>query len=260
MSENILEVRDLVKVYGRGKSQIHAVDHVSFDVREGTTLGIVGESGSGKSTTGSCILQLTHPTSGSVKLKGKELVGLRGKALREVRKAAQMVFQDPYESLDPRMTVEQIIAEPLFVHGIGSKIERRFRVEELLEQVGLDASDRTRYPSSFSGGQRQRIGIARALALRPQLLIFDESVSALDVSVQAQIINLIRDLQKELGLTYLWISHDLAVVRAVADDILVMHTGKIEEFGESDAVFTDPQSEYTRSLIATVPSSTAALA
>jgi oligopeptide transport system ATP-binding protein len=232
---------------------VRAVDDVSFEIREGETLGLVGESGSGKSTTGYTILQLLKPTAGSVRFGGTELTTLRGNALRRMRREMQIIFQDPYSSLDPRLTVEKLVSDPLEVHGVGDREFRRARVHELLELVGFDPAHAHRYPHEFSGGQRQRIGIARALALKPKLLICDEPVSALDVSIQAQILNLVNDLQEELGLTYLFIAHDLAVVRAMSDRIAVMRKGKIVEQGDADDVYRNPRDPYTKALLAAVP-------
>jgi ABC-type oligopeptide transport system ATPase subunit len=232
---------------------VRAVDGVSFDIQEGETLGLVGESGSGKSTTGYCILRLLEPTEGSVKFEGREVTTLGREDLRRVRREMQIVFQDPYASLNPRMTVGKIIGEPLQTHGIGNRRTRRATVAELLERVGFDPAYTNRYPHEFSGGQRQRIGIARALALNPKLIICDEPVSALDVSIQAQILNLLKDLQRDLGLSYLFIAHDLAVVRSMSDTIAVMHGGKIVEQGPAEQVYSRPQSEYTRALLAAVP-------
>jgi ABC-type oligopeptide transport system ATPase subunit len=257
----LLEVRDLVKrfpikrglFFERTVDYVDAVAGVSFDIAAGETLGLVGESGSGKSTTGFCILQLMRPTSGSVRFEGRELTELAGEELRRVRRNAQIVFQDPYSSLDPRMTVGNIVAEPLVVHGVGTRRDRRTRVRELLDVVGFDPTYVNRYPHEFSGGQRQRIGIARALALSPRLIVCDEPVSALDVSIQAQIINLLKDLQAEFGLAYLFIAHDLAVVRSVSDRIAVMHRGRIVETGAAKDVYEHPQDAYTKALLASVP-------
>jgi oligopeptide transport system ATP-binding protein len=257
----LLQVRDLVKRFPvksglfveRTVDYVDAVAGVSFDIAAGETLGLVGESGSGKSTTGYCILQLMRPTSGSVVFDGVELTELEGRDLRRIRRELQIVFQDPYSSLDPRMTVGDIVGEPLLVHRVGSRRDRRARVRELLDVVGFDPSFVNRYPHEFSGGQRQRIGIARALALSPRLIVCDEPVSALDVSIQAQIINLLKDLQREFGLAYLFIAHDLAVVRSVSDRIAVMHRGAIVESGPAETVYTQPKEEYTRALLASVP-------
>jgi ABC-type oligopeptide transport system ATPase subunit len=258
---SLLEVTDLVKrfpvrrglLFERTVDWVDAVAGVSFSLGEGETLGLVGESGSGKSTTGYCVLQLLRATSGSVRFDGAELTGLRGDALRRVRREMQIVFQDPYSSLDPRMTVGNIVEEPLAVHGVGTRRARRSRVRELLDVVGFDPTFTNRYPHEFSGGQRQRIGIARALALSPRLIVCDEPVSALDVSIQAQILNLLKDIQQEFGLAYLFIAHDLAVVRAMSDAIAVMHRGCIVEMGPAEEVYAQPRDEYTRALLASVP-------
>jgi oligopeptide transport system ATP-binding protein len=257
----LLEVTDLTKhfpikqgiLFDRTVGHVKAVDGVSFSIAEGETLGLVGESGSGKSTTGFCILQLMKPTSGSVRFMGRELTELGREELRRMRREMQIVFQDPYASLDPRMTVGDIVAEPLVVHSVGGKRARRETVRGLLEVVGFNPEFTNRYPHEFSGGQRQRIGIARALALNPKLIICDEPVSALDVSIQAQILNLLKDLQRDFGLTYLFIAHDLAVVRAVSDRIAVMNQGKLIEIGPAAEVYSRPQQEYTRALLAAVP-------
>jgi ABC-type oligopeptide transport system ATPase subunit len=237
----------------RTVGHVKAVDGVSFEIEEGQTLGLVGESGSGKSTTAYAALQLIRPTAGSVRFLGRELTRLRPEELRRMRREMQIVFQDPYASLNPRMTVGRILAEPLRTHGIGNRRTRRASVARLLELVGLEASYTNRYPHEFSGGQRQRIGIARALALNPKLIVCDEPVSALDVSIQAQILNLLKDLQRDLGLTYLFIAHDLAVVRAMSNTIAVMHEGRIVEQGPAEQVYTQPQTDYTRALLAAVP-------
>jgi oligopeptide transport system ATP-binding protein len=261
MTEPLLAVTDLevhfpVKrglLFDRTVDYVKAVDGVSFAITEGQTLGLVGESGSGKSTTAYAALQLLRPTAGSVRFLGRELTRLRGEELRRARRDMQIVFQDPYASLNPRMTVGKIVAEPLKTHGVGSRRTRAAAVARLLELVGFDPAYTNRYPHEFSGGQRQRIGIARALALNPKLIICDEPVSALDVSIQAQILNLLKDLQHDLGLTYLFIAHDLAVVRAMSDTIAVMHEGRIVEQGPAEEVYAQPQSEYTRALLAAVP-------
>jgi ABC-type oligopeptide transport system ATPase subunit len=232
---------------------VNAVDGVSFTIQEGTTLGLVGESGSGKSTTGYCILQLVKPTAGAVRFKGKDLTTIGRGELRLLRRDMQIIFQDPYSSLDPRMTVGDIVAEPLQIHNVGSRRDRRARVRELLDVVGFNPDYENRYPHEFSGGQRQRIGVARALALNPDLIICDEPVSALDVSIQAQILNLLKDLQRDFGLTYLFISHDLAVVRSMSDEIAVMKDGKIVETGPADVVYESPKEAYTKALLAAVP-------
>jgi oligopeptide transport system ATP-binding protein len=257
----ILTVTDLHKhfpirkglLWERTVGHVKAVDGVSFSIPEGKTLGLVGESGSGKSTTGYCILQLLRPTSGSVRFMGKELTELKGEELRRMRREMQVVFQDPYSSLDPRMTVGNIVAEPLEVHGIGTRKSRRETVRRLLEVVGFNPNYTNRYPHEFSGGQRQRIGVARALALNPKLIVCDEPVSALDVSIQAQILNLLKDLQRDFGLTYLFISHDLAVVRTMSDEIAVMNQGELVEVGPAEEVYLHPRDEYTKALFAAVP-------
>jgi oligopeptide transport system ATP-binding protein len=237
----------------RTVDRVKAVDGVDFAVEQGTTLGLVGESGSGKSTTGYCVLQLLRPTAGSVRFDGRELTELKGEELRRMRREMQIVFQDPYSSLNPRMTVADIVSEPLEVHGSGTRRSRRETVRVLLDVVGFDPSFTNRYPHEFSGGQRQRIGIARALALNPKLIVCDEPVSALDVSIQAQILNLLRELQRDFGLTYLFIAHDLAVVRAMSDTIAVMNQGRIVEAGPAEQVYTSPQDEYTKALLSAVP-------
>ena len=260
-NEPLLVVKDLTKHFTvregtlvqRNVGEVKAVDGVSFEIPEGKTLGLVGESGSGKSTTGFCVLQLIKPTSGSVRFMGKELTELPRGELRKLRREMQIVFQDPYSSLNPRMTVGNIVAEPLVVHGIGSRRTRRARVRELLDVVGFDPTYTNRYPHEFSGGQRQRIGIARALALGPKLIVCDEPVSALDVSIQAQILNLLKDLQGEFGLTYLFIAHDLAVVRSMSDRIAVMQAGKLVEEGPAEEVYETPQQDYTKKLLTSVP-------
>jgi len=257
----LLEVTDLEKYFPvrsgllieRTVGHVKAVDGVSFSIETGKTLGLVGESGSGKSTTGYCILQLLKPTGGSVKFDGRELTGLKREDMRRARREIQIVFQDPYASLNPRMTVGAIVSEPLEVHGVGSRDSRRKTVRELLDTVGFNPDFTNRYPHEFSGGQRQRIGIARALALSPKLIVCDEPVSALDVSIQAQILNLLKDLQSDFGLTYLFIAHDLAVVRNVSDHIAVMNKGKIVETGTADEVYDNPQDDYTKALLASVP-------
>jgi oligopeptide transport system ATP-binding protein len=257
----LLQVRNLVKqfpikrglIIERTVDHVNAVDDVSFDIHRGRTLGLVGESGSGKSTTGYCVLQVLRPTSGSVVFDDRELTGLSGEELRKMRRRMQLVFQDPHASLDPRMTVGDTVEEPLVVHKVASRRERRARVRELLDTVGFDPSFTNRYPHEFSGGQRQRIGIARALALSPDLLVLDEPVSALDVSIQAQILNLLKDLQGEFGLTYLFIAHDLAVVRTMSDQIAVMNKGKIVEHGVAEEVYKQPRDRYTQELLSAVP-------
>jgi ABC-type oligopeptide transport system ATPase subunit len=256
-----LRVRNLEKRFptgsrfggGPGTDHVKAVDGVDFDIEAGTTLGLVGESGSGKSTTGYCILQVIRPSAGEVVFLERDLTKLRGRELRRARREMQIVFQDPYSSLSPRMPVGRIVAEPLEAHAIGTRRSREQRTRELLDLVGLDPAFASRYPHEFSGGQRQRIGIARAIALEPRLLVCDEPVSALDVSIQAQILNLLKDLQRDLGLTYLFISHDLAVVRSMSNDIAVMRAGRIVEHGPARQVYADPQDPYTRTLLQAVP-------
>jgi oligopeptide transport system ATP-binding protein len=257
----LLEVTDLVKhfpikagmVVDREVARVRAVDGVSFTLHEGETLGLVGESGCGKSTLCRAILQLTTPTSGSVKFAGEELVGRSRRELRAVRREIQMIFQDPFASLNPRKRVGQIIGDPLELHGLARGAELKRRVQDLLDRVGLQAEHYNRFPHEFSGGQRQRIGIARALALRPKLIVADEPVSALDVSVQAQIINLLEDVQDEFGLSYLFVAHDLGVVRHVSDRIAVMYLGKIVENSDADELYDKPIHPYTNALLSAVP-------
>jgi oligopeptide transport system ATP-binding protein len=257
MSDVLLEVDNLVKhfaVAGGHAARIRAVDGVSFTIRRGETLGLVGESGCGKTTTGRCILQLERPTSGRIVFEGVDLTTLEHQALRAVRRRVQVIFQDPYSSLNPRMTIGQILSEPLQVHGIvREQAARADRVRELLTQVGLLPQHARRYPHQLSGGQRQRVGIARALAMEPALIICDEPVSALDVSIQAQIINLLEDLQKRLGLTYLFIAHDLSVVRHISDRVAVMYLGKIVEITDRQRLYEEPRHPYTRALLSAVP-------
>jgi len=257
----LLEVTDLVKhfpiksgvVIDREVARVRAVDGVSLTLHEGETLGLVGESGCGKSTLCRVILQLIQPTSGSVRFEGQELVGRSQRDLRPMRRQVQMIFQDPYASLNPRKRVGQIIGEPMELHGLSSGAETGRKVRELMERVGLQAEHYNRYPHEFSGGQRQRIGIARALALQPKLIIADEPVSALDVSVQAQIINLLKDLQEEFGLSYLFVAHDLGVVRHVSDRVAVMYLGKIVETGHVDGLYRTPFHPYSDALLSAVP-------
>jgi oligopeptide/dipeptide ABC transporter ATP-binding protein len=250
----LLQVRNLVKQFASrdGRSPLRAVDGVSLDVAKGATLGVVGESGSGKSTLARLILRLINPDSGTIFFQGEDLLSLEGAELRRRRRDMQIVFQDPYASLDPRMRIEAIVSEPLAVHGIGARGERQERVARLLELVGLDRSAGERYPHEFSGGQRQRIGIARAIALEPKLIILDEPVSALDVSIQSQVLNLLMDLKARLGLSYIFISHDLSVVEHMSDEIAVMYLGRIVERGLADRLFTHPHHPYTQALVSAV--------
>lgn len=255
----LVEVRHLVKHFPRGgglfrpKSVVRAVDDVSFDIEEGETFALVGESGSGKSTTGRCMLRLVEPTSGQVRFRGEDVLSFPGARLRAARREMQMVFQDPYSSLNPRMTLLDIIGEPLLVNGVKNAAERRERVEQLLQMVNLPPEFMQRYPHAFSGGQRQRIGIARALALNPPLIVADEPVSALDVSVQAQIVNLLLDLQDQLNVAVLFVAHDLSVVKHMSHRVAVMYVGKIVEVAETRALFHMPQHPYTEALLSAVP-------
>jgi peptide/nickel transport system ATP-binding protein/oligopeptide transport system ATP-binding protein len=255
----LLDVKDLVKEFARRQgffrapSVVRAVDGVSFSIQAGETFGLVGESGSGKTTTGRCVLRLVEPTSGEVRFKGEDVLRFSRERLRQSRREMQIVFQDPYSSLNPRMRVGDIVEEPLIIHRTGAKAERRQRVEELFQLVGLDPSQLPRYPHQFSGGQRQRIGLARALALNPSLIIADEPVSALDVSVQAQVINLLMELQDRLKLTYLFIAHDLRLVRHICSRVAVMYRGRIVEMGTAEALFAAPAHPYTRALLSAIP-------
>jgi len=261
MTENhlLLDVRDLKKYFFReqflstDKEPVRAVDGISFSIRKGETLGLVGESGCGKTTAGKCVLRLIEPTSGQVLFEGQNILNLDREALRKLRPRMQFIFQDPYESLNPRMKVEEIVGEGLEVHGLARGKEKVRRVSEILEKVGLHSQDAYRYPHEFSGGQRQRIGIARAISLGPELIVADEPVSALDVSIQAQILNLLADLRDQLGLTYLFISHDLRVVKHVSDRISVMYMGKIVEMASSKDLFLRPLHPYTQLLLAAIP-------
>ncbi len=255
----LVEVRNLTKVFTRRPRlfgpavEARVVDDVSFSIEEGETFGLVGESGSGKTTTGRCMLRLVEPTSGTVRLKGQDVLGLGRRELRAARRHMQMVFQDPHASLNPRLRVQTIVEEPLVIHRIGTREERRRRVAELFELVGLDPALRTRYPHEFSGGQRQRIGLARALALNPSFVIADEPVSALDVSIQAQVITLLVDLQKRFALTYLLIAHDLRLVEHVCSRVAVMYRGRIVELGPTTSIFERATHPYTQALLSAVP-------
>ena len=260
MTNPILEVSHLKKyfdikggIFGKSVGEVKAVDDLSFSVNEGEILGIVGESGCGKSTAGKSILRLIEPTDGSVKFEGTDLTDLTSEEMRQLRKNMQIIFQDPYASLNPRHKVERIISEPLLIHGMKSSKERKERVKELLEIVGLEAYHASRYPHQFSGGQRQRIGIARALANNPKLIICDEPVSALDVSVQSQILNLMEELREKFKLTYVFIAHDLSVVKHISDRVGVMYLGRMVELTDKHTLFKDPKHPYTRALMSAVP-------
>ncbi len=261
----ILQANHLVKTYsqssgrfGFGSTQIKALDDVSLSLKAGSTLAVVGESGSGKSTLARCLLQLHPFDSGEVLFEGKDLAKLDAASLRDMRKNLQMVFQDPFASLNPRMRVGEIVGEGLLIHGLGNAVEQKNKVHQMLERVGLNASDALKYPHQFSGGQRQRIGIARALVLQPKVVVCDEPVSALDVSVQAQILLLLKELQREMQLSYIFISHDLRVVRHIADEMVVMHKGKIVEQGNVVDIYHAPQQAYTQQLLSAIPGRKAA--
>jgi oligopeptide transport system ATP-binding protein len=258
--ETLLKVEDLKMhfpiyrgVFQRQVGAVRAVDGISFDVMRGETLGLVGESGCGKSTTGRAILQLYKPTAGQVHFEGADLIKLRGEELRKMRRKMQMIFQDPYASLNPRMTVEQIVGEPLMVHSVATGKEIQERVKQLLELVGLNPAFSTRYPHEFSGGQRQRIGVARSLALQPSFIICDEPISALDVSIQAQVVNLLEELQEQFNLTYLFIAHDLSMVRHISKRVAVMYLGVIVELTTRDELYLNPLHPYTQALLSAVP-------
>jgi oligopeptide transport system ATP-binding protein len=260
MTDVLLKVDNLKKyfpitggLFGKTVGHVKAVDDVSFYVRKGETLGLVGESGCGKSTTGRVLMRLLEATEGKVFFEDQELTSLNSNAMRKMRKEIQMVFQDPFASLNPRHTVEKILEEPLIVHGIGDKEERKRRVRDMLEVVGLSSYHAKRYPHQFSGGQRQRIGIARALMTKPKLIIADEPVSALDVSIQSQVLNLLEDLQKDFGLTYIFIAHDLGVVKHISDRVGVMYLGRLVEITESEKLYEKPLHPYTRALLDSIP-------
>lgn len=261
MAEVLLQVKNLVKhfpitqgiIFQKKIGAVHAVDDVSFDIYKGETLGLVGESGCGKSTTGRTIIQLYRPTSGQVLFEGIDLVSLKGEALRKTRRRMQMIFQDPYASLNPRMTIGEIIAEPLLIHKIVDNASAREKVSELLKLVGLNPQYANRYPHEFSGGQRQRVGVARSLSLEPSLIVCDEPISALDVSIQAQVVNLLEDLQEKFNLTYLFIAHDLSMVHHISDRIAVMYLGVIVELANNRELFDRPLHPYSRALLSAVP-------
>ncbi|WP_078593424.1 ABC transporter ATP-binding protein [Evansella clarkii] len=260
MSKPLLQVKGLKKYFdinggilSRKVGEVKAVDDVSFDVYEGEVLGIVGESGCGKSTTGKTLLRLIDPTEGQVIFDGEDITTLDEEGMRKRRRDMQIIFQDPYASLNPRHKVEKILSEPLLIHGIGTKEERKKKVKEILEIVGLPGDHASRYPHQFSGGQRQRIGIARALIVNPKLIVCDEPVSALDVSIQSQILNLMEDLQEEFGLTYVFIAHDLSVVKHISDRVGVMYLGRMVELADNEDLYADPLHPYTRSLLSSVP-------
>jgi oligopeptide transport system ATP-binding protein len=255
LTQNLIEVEGLKKYFNVGKGKVlKAVDNVSFSIREGETLGMVGESGCGKTTAGRTVLRLYEPTAGSVKYNGTDIYKLSPGKMKGMRRDMQMIFQDPYASLNPRFTVQDIIGEALDIHNMaGSRAERKKRIEELLDMVGLNHDHATRYPHEFSGGQRQRIGIARALAVNPKFIVCDEPISALDVSIQAQVVNLLKELQDRLGLTYLFIAHDLSMVKHISDRVAVMYLGKMVELAESEELYANPIHPYTKSLLSAIP-------
>lgn len=250
----MLEAKGVRKVFGKGARAVTAVNDISLSIRRGQTLGVVGESGSGKSTLGRCLLRLVEPDAGEIRFEGETVSGISQSKFRAKRRDMQMIFQNPFSSLNPKMSVAEAIEDPMRIWGIGDKESRRKRSRELLEMVGIHPRFSGAYPYEFSGGQQQRINIARALALDPKFIVCDEAVSALDVSIQAQIINLLMDLQKQLGLTYLFISHNLGVVEYLCDEVLIMQHGKLVECAPTEEIFRNPKSEYTRNLIASVPS------
>ncbi|NGX37265.1 MAG: Oligopeptide transport ATP-binding protein OppF [Chlamydiae bacterium] len=249
----LISIRNLKKYYSQDKQIVKAINDISLDIYRGETLGLVGESGCGKSTVARCLLRLTDPTGGTIEYEGKSITALKGKELKAFRRQAGMIFQDPYASLNPRMTAGDIIAEPLQIHNLAKGAEKKRRIRELLELVGLPNESYARYPHEFSGGQRQRIGIARAISMNPGFIICDEPISALDVSVQAQIINLLKQLQEEIGLTYLFIAHDLRIVKYLSTRVAVMYLGQIMELAPSDELYKNPQHPYTQALLSAIP-------
>ncbi|WP_042349172.1 ABC transporter ATP-binding protein [Bacillus massiliigorillae] len=249
----LLQVKDLRKYFSVGKQQLKAVDGLNFDIYKGETVGLVGESGCGKSTAGRTIIRLYEPTEGEVLFEGKNIYKHTPREMSELRKNIQLIFQDPYASLNPRMTIEEVVSEPLVIHGVVKGVAKRKRVEELVELVGLSTDHLNRFPHEFSGGQRQRVGIARALALNPKFIVCDEPISALDVSIQAQVVNLLKSLQKEMGLTYLFVAHDLSMVKYISNRILVMYLGKMMELADSETLCNQPLHPYTQALLSAVP-------